>query len=152
MTIEERLASLGIVLPDAPQASGNYVAARRVGHLCFLSGVVSAHHGSVVTGMVGDDRTAQEGYAAARTCGMLHLAVLRSVVGSLDAVEGIASVQGYVHAVPGHAELTTVMNGYSDLMVEVFGEPGRHVRATVGVSSLPRGAMVEVQAVAVLKP
>ena len=151
MTIEERLASLGIVLPDAPQAGGNYVPAKRVGHLCFLAAVISAHRGDVLGGRVADDRTVKDGYAAARACGMLHLAVLRTVLGSLDLVEGIASVNGSVHAAPEFTDLTGVMNGYSDLMVDVFGEGGRHVRASVGVGSLPRGAMVEVQAVAVLK-
>ena len=151
MSIEARLEGLGIVLPEAPRGSGNYLPARRVGQLCFLSGVVSSHRGSVLTGTVGGDRTLQDAYAAARACGMLHLAALRTVLGSLDAVEGMVSVTGYINAARGLTELAPVMNGYSDLMIDVFGEAGRHARAAVGVSSLPRGAMIEVQAVASLK-
>ena len=151
MSIENRLETLGIVLPEPSQSGGNYLLAKRAGQLCFLSGAVSTHRGAVITGVVGGDRTVQDGYAAARACGMLHLAVLRAALGSLDAVEGILSVSGYVNAVGGFADLAAVMNGYSDLMADVFGEAGRHVRSSVGVSSLPRGAMVEVQTVVAVK-
>ena len=151
MSIDARLESLGIVLPAAPQAGGNYLTARRAGSLWFLSGVVSSDHGTVLTGVVGAERTVEEGYAAARACGLLHLAVLRDALGSLDHVEGIVSVSGFVQAAAHFTAMPAVLNGYSDLMVEVFGEAGRHVRTAVGVSSLPRAAMVEVQAVAAVR-
>jgi enamine deaminase RidA (YjgF/YER057c/UK114 family) len=86
-----------------------------------------------------------EGYAAARTCALTQLAVLKRHLGSLDVVKSIIGVNGYVNAVPGFADSPKVINGVSDLLVEVFGDDGRHVRAAIGVSALPRNALVEVQ-------
>ena len=91
------------------------------------------------------ERTIEEGYAAARACALLHLAVLKRHLGSLDAVKSVVSVNGYVNAVAGFPDSPAVINGASDLLLEVFGEPGRHVRAAVGVSALPRNALVELQ-------
>jgi enamine deaminase RidA (YjgF/YER057c/UK114 family) len=101
--------------------------------------------GGVITGTCGADRTVEEGYAAARACGMTQLAVLKKHLGSLDAIAEIVGVNGYVNAVNGFSEPTKVINGFSDLMVEVCGDAGRHVRAAIGVNSLPRHALVEVQ-------
>jgi len=147
MGAEERRAEKGIVLPEPPVAGGNYVSAKTIGGLVYLAGAISSNAEGVMTGTVGDGRTVGEGYAAARACALTQLAVLRKHIGSLDAVKEIVSVNGYVNAVPGFAESPAVINGASDLLVEIFGESGRHVRAAIGVSSLPRNALVELQMV-----
>jgi len=143
--IEARLKELGVVLPDLPQPGGNYVAARTVGQIVYLSGVISTSDGEVITGTVGVNRTIDEGYAAARACALTQLSVLAGHLGSLDAVKGIVTVNGYVNAVPGFPDSPKVVNGASDLFVEIFGEAGRHVRAAIGVPALPRNALVELQ-------
>ena len=142
---EARLRELGIVLPELPAPGGNYLAARTVGHVVYLAGVISRNAGGLITGTVGIDRTIEEGYAAARACALTQLAVLRQYLGSLDAIKNIISVNGYVNAAAGFADTPKVVNGASDLFVEVFGESGRHVRAAIGVSALPRHALVELQ-------
>ena len=144
-TPEENLRTLWISLPPAPVPGGNYVAAKRAGQIIYLSGVISTGVDGVITGTAGVDRTVEEGYAAARACARVQLAVLRRELGSLDRIAEILSVNGYVNAAPGFGDSPAVVNGASDLLVQVFGEPGRHVRAAVGVSALPRNALVEVQ-------
>jgi enamine deaminase RidA (YjgF/YER057c/UK114 family) len=143
--VEARLKELGIVLPEPPAPGGNYVAAKTVGQMVYLAGVISTGREGVLAGTVGLDRTIEEGYAAARACALTQLAVLRRHLGSLDAVKGIVGVNGYVNAVAGFADSPKVINGASDLFVEVLGEAGRHVRAAIGVSALPRNALVELQ-------
>jgi len=144
-TPEEILTSLGIGLPQAPSPGGNYVPSKRVGQFIYLSGVISTAGGEVITGTVGADRTVQEGYEAAKACALMHLAVLLWELGSLSRVAEVISVNGYVNAVAGFPDSPAVINGASDLLVKVFGDAGRHVRAAVGVSALPRNALVEVQ-------
>ncbi len=134
-------------LPEAPVAGGNYVAAKTVGGLVYLAGVISTDEHGVITGTVGEDRSVEEAYEAARACALTQLAVLRRHLGSLDLVKEIVSVNGYVNAVAGFTQTPHAINGASDLLVEVFGERGRHVRAAIGVSSLPRHALVELQMV-----
>ena len=143
--IEARLAECGITLPELPAPGGNYVAAKTVGHLVYLAGVISSDSNGVITGTVGFDRTLDEARLAARACALAQLAALRRHLGSLDLVKNIVSVNGYVNAVPGFPDSPKVINGVSDLLVELYGEAGRHVRAAVGVSSLPRNALVEIQ-------
>src|ERR1700685_4349485 len=140
-----RLTKLGYSLPAPPKAGGIYVPAKTVGRMVYLAGVVSIIDGAFVTGTVGAGRTIEEGYAAARACGLTQLAVLREHLGSLDAVKQIVSVNGYVNAVPGFEDSPKVINGASDLFVEIFGDAGRDVRAAIGVSALPHNALVELQ-------
>jgi len=142
---ESRLRELGITLPAPPVPGGNYVPAKTVSHMVYLSGVVSADASGLVTGAVGLDRTIEEGYAAARLCALTQLAVLQKHLGSLDSVKSIVTVNGYVNSIAGFADSPKVINGASDLFVEVFGDSGRHVRAAIGVSALPRNALVELQ-------
>jgi enamine deaminase RidA (YjgF/YER057c/UK114 family) len=142
---ESRLQELGIRLPESPAAGGNYMPAKTVGQLVYLSGVISMDEGRVITGTVGGDRTVEDGYAAARACALIQLAVLKRHLGSLDAVRSVISVNGYVNAIAGFPDSAKVINGASDLLVEVLGAAGRHVRASIGVSALPRHALVEVQ-------
>jgi enamine deaminase RidA (YjgF/YER057c/UK114 family) len=143
--IESRLGELGIILPSPPTPGGNYMGAKTVGTLVYLAGVISNGSQGVITGTVGLDRTVDEGSAAARSCALTQLAVLKDHLGSLDVVKSIVTVNGYVNAVGGFADSPKVINGASDLLVEVFGDAGRHVRAAIGVSGLPRNALVELQ-------
>lgn len=142
---EKTLAFLGLALPQPPAPGGNYVPAKRVGSVIYLSGVISTGPDGVIAGMAGADRSIEEGYAAARACALTQLAVLRRELGSLDRVAEVLTVNGYVNAAPGFGDSPEVINGASDLLVQVFGEAGRHVRAALGVSALPRNALVEVQ-------
>ena len=142
---EKVLSDLGLVLPTAPSPGGNYVPAKRVGPILYLSGVISTGPDGIITGLAGADRTVEEGYAAARACALTQLAVIQRELGSLDRIAEVVSVNGYVNAVVGFGDSPAVINGASDLLVQVFGEAGRHVRAALGVSALPRNALVEVQ-------
>jgi len=142
---EARMRELGILLPDLPTAGGNYVPVKTVGNVVYLSGVISSDAKGVITGTVGADRTIDEGYAAARACALAQLAMLKKHLGSLDAVRSVISVNGYVNAIAGFPDSPKVINGASDLLVQVLGDAGRHVRAAIGVSALPRHALVEVQ-------
>jgi len=144
-TPEENLAALGLVLPQLPAPGGNYVSAKQVGALVYLSGVISTGPDGIIAGTAGDGRSVEDGYAAARACALTHLAVLKRNLGSLDRVAEIVGVNGYVNAAPGFGDSPAVINGASDLLVAVFGDAGRHVRAAVGVSALPRNALVEIQ-------
>jgi enamine deaminase RidA (YjgF/YER057c/UK114 family) len=142
---EQSLAALGLALPQLPAPGGNYVPAKSVGAIVYLSGVISTGPDGVLSGTVGDGKTIEDGYAAAQACALTQLAVLRRELGSLEAVVEILTVNGYVNAVPGFADSPAVINGASDVLVRVFGEAGRHVRAAVGVCALPRNALVELQ-------
>lgn len=117
----------------------------------YLSGVISTGPDGIIQGTVGADRTVEDGYAAARACALTQLAVLKRDLGSLDQVAEIISVNGYVNAVPGFPDSPAVINGASDLLAQVFGEAGRHVRAALGVSALPRNSLVELQMTVRLK-
>jgi len=143
--IDEWLKQLDIVLPALPQPGGNYLPARTVGQMVYLAGVISVHAGEVIAGTVGAGRTIEEGYSAARDCALIQLAVLRAHLGSLDKMKNIVTVNGYVNAVAGFPDSPKVINGASDLFVEVFGEAGRHARMAIGVPALPRNALVELQ-------
>ncbi len=141
----EALARLGLTLPEPPAPGGNYASAKACGNMVYLAGVISQTADGILTGTVGLDRSVEEGYAAARACGLLQLAVLERHLGSLSRVRSIVTVNGYVNSVAGFADSPKVINGASDLFLSVFGEPGRHVRAAIGVSGLPRHALVELQ-------
>jgi enamine deaminase RidA (YjgF/YER057c/UK114 family) len=143
--IEQKITALGLALPPLPAPGGNYVPAKRVGNMVYLSGVVSSGPDGIITGTAGADKTIEDGYAAARTCALTQLAVLKRELGSLDLIAEIVSVNGYVNAVNGFPDAPAIVNGASDLLVEVLGEAGRHVRAAIGVNALPRQALVEVQ-------
>jgi enamine deaminase RidA (YjgF/YER057c/UK114 family) len=139
------LESLGLTLPPPPAPGGNYTSAKTSGGIVYLAGVISQTPDAVIAGTVGLDRTIDEGYAAARSCALLQLAVLHQHLGSLSKVRSVLTVNGYVNSVPGFPDSPKVINGASDLFLSVFGEPGRHVRAAIGVSGLPRNALVELQ-------
>lgn len=143
MTIDERLNELGIELPPVPAPAGNYVHAVRTGNLLYLSGKGPG----AVTGKVGGDVPVEEAYRYARETGLVLIAVMREALGSLDRVGRIVKVLGMVNAVPGFGQQPKVVNGCSDLFVEVFGEKGRHARSAVGMGSLPGGIPVEIEVI-----
>ncbi len=145
MNREQQLTELGLTLPALPAPGGNYLSAKRVGQIIYLAGVISSNGSGVMTGTVGLDRSIADGYSAARACVLTQLAVLKRELGSLDAVAEVISVNGYVNAVSGFEESPAVINGASDLLVQLFGDAGKHVRAAVGVNALPRNAIVEIQ-------
>jgi enamine deaminase RidA (YjgF/YER057c/UK114 family) len=148
---EEKLAALQITLPNPPPPGGNYASAKQAGSIVYLSGVISTNADGVITGTAGGTRTVEEGYAAARACALTQLAILRRELGSLNRIAEVLTVNGYVNAVTGFPDSPAIINGASDLLVEVFDEAGRHVRAALGVSALPRNALVELQMTVRLK-
>lgn len=148
-TPEARLQAAGIILPEVPAAIANYVPAVRSGNLVFLAGQVpKGADGKFITGQVGTDLTIEEGAAAARICAIQLIAALKAEVGDLAKVKRIVRVGGFVNCPEGFTAQPKVVNGASDLLVEIFGEAGRHARAAVGVSSLPAGVPVEVELIA----
>ena len=144
--VEARIKELGIELtkPGAPVA--NYVNAVKTGNLVFMAGKGPRNaDGSNVTGMVGVDMTIEEGYAAARLTAIQQLSALKAEIGDLNKVVRIVKVLGMVNAAPGFTDQPEVINGFSDLMVEVFGDRGKHARAAVGMGSLPRNIACEIE-------
>ena len=148
MTAEQRIVELGIELPAASAPVANYVMTRQSGNLLFVSGHVGKRDGAVVTGRLGESIARDDGYALARATMIDVLASVRAALGSLDRVTVVVKVTGYVSSTATFTEQPHVVNGASDLLVEVFGdERGRHARAAVGVAQLPLGAAVELEAV-----
>ncbi len=145
--ISARLEELGISLPPAPAVGGSYVPCRRAGALIFVSGQVSADADGARVGKLGDDCSIEEGQAAARLCALNLLAQLHEHGGGIDGVEGCLQLTGYVNATPDFRDHPLILNAASEVMIEVFGEAGRHTRAAVGMGSLPLGVAVEVAGV-----
>ena len=142
MSIETKLAELGITLPDVPAPAANYVPFVISGKMLFVSGQISAQKGRL-----GDDLSVAEGAEAARGCGLSLLAQARAALGSLDRVARVVRLGGFVNSTGDFTDQPEVINGCSNLMVEVFGERGRHARAAVSCPALPRGVAVEIEAV-----
>ncbi|MEL1251657.1 RidA family protein [Aurantiacibacter gilvus] len=150
MSYEARLQELGIVLPDVSPPLASYVPVMVHGDLAFVSGQLPFVDGELVTGTLGKDVELDQAIVAARACGLMILAQLKAAIGSLDKVERVVKLGGFVASTPDFTDQHKVANGASDLMAEVFGDAGRHARAAVGVPSLPVGAAVEVDAVIAL--
>jgi enamine deaminase RidA (YjgF/YER057c/UK114 family) len=154
--IEKRLAELGLILPKAAAPVANYVPTALTGSLLVISGQlpfgadgqIDPHH----KGKLGGEVNAPEGQAAARSCALNVLAQARAALGSLDRVVRVVRLGGFINCRPHFADLAPVMNGASDLMVEVFGDAGRHARSTIGVAQLPLDAAVEVEAMFEVRP
>jgi enamine deaminase RidA (YjgF/YER057c/UK114 family) len=148
MTTEAKLAELKIELPTAPAPAGNYVPAMQVGNLLYLSGAICAVNGEMThTGKIGETRDIAYGQAAARVCVLNLLAVAKSQIGDLDKISRVVQLNGFVNGVPGFADSPAVINGASDLLVEILGDRGRHTRAAVAVTGLPKDTTVEIQAI-----
>jgi enamine deaminase RidA (YjgF/YER057c/UK114 family) len=147
MSAEARIKELGLTLPQPPKPLGTYVPGVRVGHLLFLSGHGPTRVDGVpgMRGKVGRDLSMEDGYKAAREVGLNLLGTARALLGSLDKVKRVVKVLGMVNSAEGFGEQPKVINGFSDLMVEVFGENGRHARSAVGMAELPLGIPVEIE-------
>ena len=146
MTVEETLASMGLTLPDASRPLASYVPAIRAGGLVFCSGQLPMQNGELMCrGQVGAEVTEREAYDAARAAALNCLAAIKSVIGDLDSIARVVKVTGYVNSGTGFTAQPSVINGASDLLVDVFGERGRHARAAIGVFGLPLGAAVEIE-------
>jgi enamine deaminase RidA (YjgF/YER057c/UK114 family) len=144
--VEQRLRELGIVLPEPAAPVANYVPAVRTGNLVFLAGTGPLRpDGSYMTGRLGDDLSIEEGQEASRLAGIALLAALKAEIGDLNRVRRIVKVFGMVNSTPDFYNQPRVINGFSDLMVEVFGDRGRHARAVAGFISLPLNFAVEIE-------
>ena len=143
---EARLAELGITLPEPPSPVANYVNGVRTGNLIFLAGKGPRRaDGTELRGKLGAGVSIEEGYEGARLTAINQLAVLKAMLGDLDRVVRVVKVLGMVNSDPDFIDQPAVINGFSDLIVAVFGERGRHARAAVGMASLPRGQAVEIE-------
>ena len=149
--IDAKLAAMGLALPEARVPVANYVPVLTVGSTAYVSGQIPMIDGALVTGRVGDDLDVEGGVAAARACGLMVLAQLRQALGSLDRVERIVKLGVFVCSTADFTGHPFVANGASDLMVDLFGDAGRHSRSAVGVPALPLGAAVEIEAVVALR-
>ncbi|MDP3058180.1 MAG: RidA family protein [bacterium] len=145
--IEKRLIELGIELPSVPLPLGTYLPTRRIGNLVYTSGQGSRS----IIGVVGADLTIEQGYAAAREAGLKCLACLQAELGTLDNVDMVFKVLGFIRSAPGFSDQPACMNGASDLFVQVFGERGRHARSAIGVNELPQGIAAEVEMIVSVK-
>lgn len=145
--IEARLKDMGIDLPDAPAPAANYVPFVRTGNQLFVSGQISVGPQGLIKGRLGADMDATAGAAAARHCGLALMAQAKAALGDLDRVKRVVKLVGFVNSTPDFTDQPEVINGCSDLMVEVFGDAGRHARSAVSAASLPRGVAVEIEAV-----
>jgi enamine deaminase RidA (YjgF/YER057c/UK114 family) len=152
MSAEGRLKELGIVLPPLPKPVANYVPYRLVGNILYLSGQGPRENGVSLVGKLGADISLEEGYRRARVVGLGLLSAMRDALGSLDRVDYIVKLLGMVNAVPGFNDSPKVINGCSDLFVEVFGEAGRHARSAVGNVMLPHQISVEIEGIVAVKP
>ncbi len=147
--IEAKLQEMGIELPDSPAPMANYVPAVRTGNLLYLAGLGPAARpdGTSPTGKVGQDLSVEEGYEAARLTGINILARLKGELGDLDRVNRVVKLLSMVNAATDFTQQPAVANGCSDLMVEVFGDKGKHARSAVGMGSLPNNIPIEIEAI-----
>jgi enamine deaminase RidA (YjgF/YER057c/UK114 family) len=152
MGVSQRLAELGIVLPAVLPPVGSYVGCVVVGNVAYVSGHGPVDGTHMVRGKVGDDLDVAEARDAARLTGLSILATLQDTLGDLDRVRRIVKVFGMVNAAPGFDQMPKVIDGCSDLLVEVFGDAGRHARSAVGLAELPFGIAVEIELIAEVAP
>ena len=147
MDINAKLIDKGIVLPDAPPPAANYIPYVKIDKLVFISGQVSQNENGFIKGVLGKDLNVEEGYNAARQCAISLLAQLKKAVnGDLNKVTKVVKLGGFVNSAPDFIEQPSVINGASDLLVELFGEKGRHARTAVG-ANLPLGVAVEIDGI-----
>jgi len=151
MSAEARLKELGIVLPELRKPVANYLPYRIAGNILYLAGQGPLENGKQLTGKLGRDVSVDEGYRRARLVGLGLLAAMRDALGSLDRVDYIVKLLGMVNAVPNFNDSPKVINGCSDLFVEVFGEAGRHARSAVGNVMLPNQISVEIEGIVAAK-
>jgi enamine deaminase RidA (YjgF/YER057c/UK114 family) len=152
MTIEQRIADFGITLPQPAAPVAAYVPAVEIDGMLHISGQISfAEDGGLIKGRLGEDLQLDEGIAAARRCGIMLLAQIKAALGSLDRVERVVKLGVFVNSTPDFVDQPKVANGASELMQDVFGDAGKHARSAVGVTVLPLGVAVEVDAIVAVK-
>ncbi|KIT15433.1 RidA family protein [Jannaschia aquimarina] len=148
MSVEDRLIELGHALPDASAPAANYVPYVQVGNLLFVSGQISREGDDLIRGTVGDDMSVEEGAAAARTCALGLLAQVKAACdGDLSRLKRVVKLTGFVNSTPDFEGQPQVINGCSDLLVDVLGEAGRHSRSAVSAGALPLGVAVEIEGI-----
>jgi enamine deaminase RidA (YjgF/YER057c/UK114 family) len=148
MSIEARLAELGVILPDAPAPAANYVPWVRTGNLLFVSGQIAANADGFITGKLGENMTAEDGAIAAKACAISLLAQLKDGCdGDIERLVRVVKLVGFVNSTPDFGDQPKVINGCSDFMVEALGDKGRHSRSAVSAASLPFGVAVEIEGI-----
>lgn len=152
MSIDQRLAALGLELPEPAAPVAAYVPAVEIGGFLYISGQVSQADGQRINGRLGENMDVEAGLEAARTCGIMLLAQMKAALGSLDRVERVVKLGVFVNSTGDFIDQPKVADGCSTLMADVFGDAGKHARSAVGVPSLPMGVAVEVDAVVAVKP
>ena len=151
-SIDKRLYDMGITLPEPAAPVASYVATVEHGGLLHISGQLPFVEGQIVKGRLGESVTLDDGVNAARACGIMILAQAKAALGSLERVERVVKLGGFVNSTGDFVDQPKVVNGASDLMMAVFGQNGRHARSAVGVPVLPLGAAVEVDAILAVRP
>lgn len=152
MSVESKLEELGLKLPSPPKPLGAYIPTVRVGNLVFVSGMKASLEGEMkFTGKVGSDLTIEEGYEAAKICALNCLSALKVSLGSLDKIERIVQIFGFVNSAEGFNKQPKVVNGASELLLKLFGENGQHARIAVGANELPEDSPVEIAMIVKIK-
>lgn len=151
MSIDARLAELGITLRQAATPVAAYVSSVEAGGMLHISGQISLAPDGLMTGRLGEDRDLDYGVAAARICGLNLIAQMKAALGSLDRVERVVKLGAFISSAPSFTDQPKVANGASELMVDVFGDAGKHARSAVGVAVLPLGAVVEIDAIVLVR-
>jgi enamine deaminase RidA (YjgF/YER057c/UK114 family) len=150
--VEERLNKLGIVIPEAPKPVASYIPAKKVGNLIFTAGQLPMVNGDLISkGLLGQDLEIEEANKAARICTINALAAIKGIIGDLDQIKQIVRVVGYVASIPTFTQQPAVVNGSSELLLEIFGESGKHARSAVGMAVLPLNASVEIELIVEIK-
>ncbi len=144
--IENRLTELGLSLPEAPKPVAAYIPAKKTGNVIFTAGQLPMVNGELISkGLLGQDVEIEQAYKAARICTLNALAAIKGLIGDLDQIQQIVRVVGYVASVPTFTQQPAVVNGASELLLEIFGENGKHARSAVGMAVLPMNASVEIE-------
>ena len=144
--IEERLTELGLSIPEAPKPVAAYIPAKKTGNVIFTAGQLPMVSGELISkGLLGQDVEIEQAYKAARICTLNALAAIKGLIGDLDQIQQIVRVVGYVASVPTFTQQPAVVNGASELLLEIFGEKGKHARSAVGMAVLPMNASVEIE-------
>ena len=146
MEIEKKMKELGLILPEAPEPVAEYIPAKKIGNLVFTSGQGPVKDGNFIhVGKVGGKVSLEEGYESAKMCAINCLAAIKSVIGSLDEIDEVVKIKGYVNSTPDFYRQPEVVNGASELIVKIFGEKGKHTRSALGTSVLPGNIPVELE-------
>lgn len=152
MEIEQKLKELGLILPEAPKPVAEYIPAKKIGNLVFTSGQGPIKDGQFVyVGKVGGEVSLKEGYESAKICALNCLAAIKSVIDSLDEIDEVIKIKGYVNSTPDFYRQPEVVNGASELIVKIFGEKGKHTRSALGTSVLPGNIPVELEMIVKVK-